>query len=171
LLQSVEIRFSDATTFRIYDTGGTDLSGPLTYTSGADISFNGWTVQISNAPQSGDEFSLRQSSAGSGDNANGLQMGKVPSTGYFSNGRLSVEGLGAAMLTSIGSAAARSGQDLLVQNSLLGQAELDFQSVSGVNLEEEAANLLRYQEAYQAASKIIGVANTLFQTLLNTLGR
>jgi len=171
LLQSVQIIFSDPATFRIYDSGGTDLSGPLTYTSGADISFNGWTVQINNAPQTGDEFSIQPGASGSGDNANGLIMGKVASNGYFSNGQISVEGLGAAMLTSVGSAAARSGQDLIVQNSLLNQAQLDFQSVSGVNLEEEAANLLRYQQAYQAASKIIGVANTLFQTLLNTVGR
>ena len=171
LLQPVQIVFDDPSTFRIYDGGGTDLSGPLAYTSGADISFNGWTLQISNAPQTGDQFLVRQTAAGSGDNANGLLMAKLPSNGYFSNGQLSVEGLGAAMLTTIGSAAARSGQDLVVQNSLLEQAEFDFESVSGVNLEEEAANLLRYQEAYLASSKIIGVANTLFQTLLGVVGR
>lgn len=171
LLQPVQIRFSDPTTFRIYDSGGADLSGPLAYTSGADIDFNGWTVQISDSPLAGDQFSISQTAAGSGDNANGLLMAMVPSKGYFSGGRLSVEGLGAAMLTSVGSAAARSGQDLIVQNSLLGQAEFDFQSVSGVNLEEEAANLLRYQEAYMAASKVISVANDMFQTLLATVGR
>jgi flagellar hook-associated protein 1 FlgK len=171
LLQPVQIVFSDPTTFRIYDSGGIDLTGPQAYTSGADINFNGWTVQISDTPQAGDQFNISQTAAGSGDNANGLKMAMVPSQGYFSGGRLSVEGLGAAMLTSIGSAAARSGQDLIVQNSLLGQAEFDFQSVSGVNLEEEAANLLRYQEAYMAASKVISVANDLFQTLLATVGR
>jgi flagellar hook-associated protein 1 FlgK len=41
------------------------------------------------------------------------------------------------------------------------------QSVSGVNLDEEAANLIRYQRAYQAAGKAIQVANTMFDTLLN----
>ena len=169
LTQSVQIAFSDPTTYRIFDNSGTDLSGPLPYTSGADISFNGWTVQISGSPQTADQFTVTPTTPGSGDNANGLMLATVASTGFFSNGRLSVEGLGASMLTSIGSAAARSGQDLIVQDSLLGQAEFDLQSVSGVNLEEEAANLLRYQEAYLAASKVIGVANDLFQTLLATL--
>lgn len=171
LLQPVQIVFTDPTTFRIEDTSGTDLSGPLTYTDGADINFSGWTLQIGGSPQTGDEFSVMPTSPGSGDNANGLILSKVPSNGYFSSGRLSIEGLGASMLTSIGSAAARSGQDLIVQNSLLDQAELDLQSLAGVNLEEEAANLLRYQEAYLASSKIIGIANDLFQTLLSTVGR
>lgn len=171
LLQSVKVVFEDPATFRIYDNLGTDLSGPLAYTSGADISFNGWKVQISGAPQIGDQFAVTQSAAGSGDNTNGLTLSNLPSQGFFSNGRLSVEGLGASMLTSIGSAAARSGQDLIVQNSLRDQAEMDMQSLSGVNLEEEAANLLRYQEAYLASSKVIGVANDLFQTLLGVVGR
>jgi len=171
LLQPVNIVFDDSTTFRIFDSGGTDLSGPLAYTSGTAINFNGWTAQISGSPQTADTFSVAQTAAGSGDNANGLSMATVPANGFFSNGRLSVEGIGAAMLTSVGSAAARSGQDLIVQNSLLGQAEFDLQGVSGVNLEEEAANLLRYQEAYLAASKVIGIANDLFQTLLATVRR
>jgi len=166
LTQPVQIRFSDPTTFSIFDSSGTDLSGPLAYTSGAAIGFNGWSVQIAGTPQAGDQFTVAPTTAGSGDNTHGLGMGKIPSTGYFSNGRLSVEGIGAAMLTSIGSAAARSGQDLIVQNSLLEQAQLDLQSVSGVNLEEEAANLLKFQQAYLASSKVIGVANDLFQTLL-----
>ena len=46
------------------------------------------------------------------------------------------------------------------------QAELAQQSLSGVNLDEEAVNLIRYQQAYQAAAKAISVANTLFDEIL-----
>jgi len=171
LLQSVNIVFDDATTYRVYDGGGTDLTGPLAYTSGADVNFNGWSLQVSGTPQAGDRFDVRATGAGSGDNSNGLVLAGISQAGYFAGGSVSVESLGASMLTSIGSAAARSGQELLIQTSLRGQAELDLQNVAGVNLEEEAANLLRYQEAYLAASKVIGVANDLFQTLLATVGR
>lgn len=171
LLQPVEIIFDDPTTFRIYDLGGTDLSGPLAYTNAADITFNGWTVQISGSPEATDRFSIAPTVAGSGDNANGLAMAGISAQGVFANGQVSIEAVGASMLTSIGSAAARSGQELIAQRSLLGQAELDMESVSGVNLEEEAANLLRYQEAYMASSKIISIANDLFQTLLGAVGR
>ena len=44
-------------------------------------------------------------------------------------------------------------------------------SVSGVNLDEEAANMLKYQQAYQAAAQMIRVASTLFDSLLNAAGR
>ena len=63
LRQPVEIRFESAGTFRIYDSSNNDLSGPLAYTSGADISFNGWTVRISGAAANADSFD-RQASHG-----------------------------------------------------------------------------------------------------------
>jgi flagellar hook-associated protein 1 FlgK len=52
----------------------------------------------------------------------------------------------------------------------VSQTEAYQQSESGVNLDEEAANLLRYQQAYQVASKVIQTANLMFDTLLS-LGR
>ena len=52
------------------------------------------------------------------------------------------------------------------QANLLAQAEARQQSVSGVNLDEEAANLLKYQQAYQAAAQATAVAKELFQTLM-----
>jgi len=171
LLQPVEIRFDDPATYRIYDSGGTDLTGALPYTSGADITFNGFTVQISGAPTNGDSFPIRPTGAGSGDNSNGIALASIGSQGFFANGQQSIDDLSASILTSIGSTASRSGQDLLVQSALREQIELDLESISGVNLEEEAANLLRFQEAYLASSKIIGVANDLFQTLLGVVGR
>jgi flagellar hook-associated protein 1 FlgK len=56
------------------------------------------------------------------------------------------------------------------QASMLSQVTKAQQSVSGVNLDEEAANLLKYQQAYQAAAKAMSIAQTMFDTLL-TLGR
>jgi flagellar hook-associated protein 1 FlgK len=57
------------------------------------------------------------------------------------------------------------------QQTVNNEAIDERDSVSGVNLDEEAANLLRYQQAYQAAAQMIQVANTLFQTLLNATSR
>ncbi len=56
------------------------------------------------------------------------------------------------------------------QASLVTQTQQAQQSLSGVNLDEEAANLLRYQQAYQASGKMMQIASTLFDTLLS-LGR
>ena len=53
------------------------------------------------------------------------------------------------------------------QTSLIAQVRAAREAVSGVNLDEEAADLLRYQQAYQAAGKLMGLANTLFDTILS----
>ena len=169
LLQSVDIVFDDATTYRIFDGGGTDLTGPLAYTSGADINFNGWTLQISGVPATGDRFAIASTGGNSGDNTNALALTGLTSKGFFAGGQLSIGNLGANLLANVGSLTSRSSAELSVQSALRSQVELDLESVSGVNLEEEAVNMLRYQEAYLAASKIITVANELFQSLLNAI--
>jgi len=171
LLQAVSIRFDDPNTYRIVDGGGTDLTGPQAYTSGADISFNGWTVQVSGSPLAGDRFDVSPTGAASGDNGNGLALAGISAQGFFDNGTLSLANLSANLVANAGAGAARAGEALSVQNALREQAELDMEAVSGVNLEEEAVNLLRYQEAYLAASKIIGVANDLFRDLLAVVNR
>ena len=169
LRQPAQIRFESAGTFRVYDSGNNDLSGPLAYTSGADISFNGWTVRISGTAANGDRFDVQPTIAGSGDNTNALALARVGRQGFRGNGQVSVDDLSARLVATVGAAAVRSGQDLKVQSSLREQVELDVESVSGVNLDEEAANLLRYQQAYQAASKIIGISDELFRSLLNMI--
>lgn len=169
LLQSARIVFDDATTFRILDSGGTDLSGPLAYTSGAPISFNGWSVTITGTPAAGDSFSVGANSAGSGDNTNALALARAGAAGLFSGGAVSVEDVAGRLVATVGAMALRAEQNMEVQSRLQEQLAFDLDSVAGVNLEEEAANMLRYQEAYQAASKIISVANELFQTLLGAL--
>jgi flagellar hook-associated protein 1 FlgK len=171
LMDTAIIAFIDPNTYRIRDSGGVDLTGPLAYTPGGDISFNGWTVQIDGATAGGDAFLVTATGAGSGDNTNALALSEISAKGYFSNGQTSLADLGANMVANVGSTAARASQSLLVQGALREQAELDLESVAGVNLEEEAVNMLRYQEAYLAASKIISVANELFQNLLSAVGR
>ena len=85
---------------------------------------------------------------------------------------MSLANLSANLVANAGAGrSARASEALSVQNALREQAELDMEAVSGVNLEEEAVNLLRYQEAYLAASKIIGVANDLFRDLLAVVNR
>lgn len=171
LLQPVEIRFESATTFRIYDAGNNDLSGPLAYTSGADIAFNGWTARISGSAANGDVFSVAPTPPGSGDNTNALALAEVAGRGYLNGGQTSVNDISARLISTVGAAALRSSQDAEVQSALREQAAVDLESVAGVNLDEEAANLLRYQQAYQAASKIIAVSDDLFRTLLGIVAR
>ncbi|MEE4185178.1 MAG: flagellar hook-associated protein FlgK, partial [Gammaproteobacteria bacterium] len=75
LLTAVRIRFDDPpTSYQITAPDGTPLTGSLPYTSGADISFNGWTVQVSGTPRAGDQFTVGSAGANSGGNANALEL-------------------------------------------------------------------------------------------------
>lgn len=171
LLATASIVFDSPTSYVVYTGGGLDLVGPLPYTSGDDISFAGWTVQVTGQPQTNDRFTVQAAAAGSGDNSNVLALAAVDQQGFFANGTQSITDLGADIVATVGSTANRASNDIKVQQALREQAEIDLQNISGVNLDEEAANMLRYQQAYLAASKVISVADGLFQNLLQIVAR
>jgi flagellar hook-associated protein 1 FlgK len=170
LQQAVDIVFDDASSYRIYDAFGTDLTGPLAYTSGADISFNGWRVRISGPAEAGDTFSISATAPGSGDNGNAIALSGIRSRGFFDGGRTSVNDSIGNMIATVGGASLQSSQNLAAQTTLRQQLELDVQNVSGVNLDEEAVNALRYQEAFMASSRLIAMADDLFLSVLNAIG-
>jgi len=171
LLTTANIVFDSPSSYVVFTGGGLDLVGPLPYTSGGTISFAGWTVEVSGQPQTGDRFIVSAAAAGSGDNANIQALAGVAQQGFFAGGTQSVNDVGADILATVGSTANRAANEVKVQQTLREQAEIDLENVSGVNLDEEAANMLRYQQAYLAASKVISVADGLFQNLIQIVGR
>jgi flagellar hook-associated protein 1 FlgK len=164
------ILFDSPTTYRVTG-GGSAPTASLPYTSGGVISYGGWTTQVSGQPVTGDRFFVLPAAAGSGDNSNMVALSSVAQKGFFVGGTQSISDLGADVAASVGSVANRASNDLKVQESLREQAEIDLENISGVNLDEEAANMLRYQQAYMAASKVISIADNLFQNLLQIVGR
>jgi flagellar hook-associated protein 1 FlgK len=169
LLQQVDIVFDDPGNYRIYDSGGTDLTGPLAYTSGADIAFNGWRLQITGAPIAGDTFAIAPTPAGTGDNGNAVALSGVRNAGYMDGGRTSINDTIGDMIAIVGGATLQSAQNLSAQTALRQQLELDLENVAGVNLDEEAVNALRYQEAFMASSRLIAMADQLFVSLLQAV--
>lgn len=104
---------------------------------------------------------------GPGDNRNMLAMAGIESKKILTNGSAT---LGDGVQGMLGKVAAttRSAQvGASAQETLLAQATARRDEVSGVNLDEEAANLLRFQQAYQASAQVASVANSLFQTMIN----
>jgi len=169
LREAVELRFESTGSLRIHDAAGNDLSGPLAWSPGDDISFNGWRVRISGSVAAGDSFSVRATGPGSADNGNALALATTATRGFLAGGQVSVDGLAARLLADVGAAALRARQDAEVQSAMQEQAQIDLEALTGVNLDEEAANMLRYQQAYMAASRMIAVSNDLFQALLGML--
>jgi flagellar hook-associated protein 1 len=161
LLQtSTSIVFTSATTYSV--NGGASVA----YTSGANIDVNGWRVQISGAPATGDTFTVGANSAASGDNSNALQLAAILQQPALVGGTRSINDLSGQLLSSVGVATsqAQAGRD--AQSAINQQDLATASNVSGVNLDEEAANMLRYQQAYQASAEVIRTASALFATLI-----
>ena len=130
------------------------------------IEINGNRVVISGNPDAGDQFSIIANTGASGDNRNALSMAATEANKLLNSGTVSVQEATSALTGSIGVSTRSADVSRQSQANLLAQAEARQQSVSGVNLDEEAANLLKYQQAYQAAAQATSVAKELFQTLM-----
>jgi flagellar hook-associated protein 1 FlgK len=106
-----------------------------------------------------------------GDNRNALLLAGVASERILEGGAASATSANATLIARTGSAAQQADLAMQAQAAIKTDAEAAMAAVSGVNLDEEAANLLRYQQAYQAMAQVIGVADSLFQTLISALRR
>ncbi len=137
-----------------------------TYTEGADISFNGFTFQLSGAPAAGDVFTITPNASGVGDNRNILALGVLQTTNTLDNGAASYQSAYGQLVSLVGNKTRELEVTSKAQANLYTQTEKAIQSASGVNLDEEAANLLRFQQTYQASGKLIEMSNTLFDTIL-----
>ena len=164
----LSITFTSATTFTVI--GAVPAVGAQTYTPGQAISFNGWTTQISGTPVAGDAFNVAANTNATGDNRNVLLMAGLQKQNLLANGTTSFQGAYSQLVGSIGAKTNELMVTSQAQDAMLTQTVAMQQGVSGVNLDEEAANLLRYQKAYQASAKAMQIANTMFDALL-TLGR
>jgi len=192
-LHEYEIRFSDSSTYSVVDLAtNTTVVPPTTYTSGDTIAFDGIEVVVTDdggGPQGGDKFfisplelsienfALNISSAEEvaasaddntlpGDNKNALSMielyqGDVPDIGNSFNGCYRT----IVTLAGTMSSTAQDSRDF--EQSLLNELNMRRESVSGVNLDEEAANLIRYQKAFEAGAKLIKVTDELLGVILN----
>jgi len=152
-----------------FDVAGTGTGLPATnqaYTAGADISFNGYTFQISGSPAAGDVFTVTPNDNGVADNRNILLLGALQATNTLENGTANYQTAYGQLVSQVGNKTRELEVTSKAQANLLAQTEESIQSVSGVNLDEEAANLLRYQQAYQASSKVIEMSSTLFDSIL-----
>jgi flagellar hook-associated protein 1 FlgK len=168
LQNRVTITFDNPpTTFDVFDvTAGVSLATNVAFTAGADITYNGWTVQVSGAPMAGDVFTVEQNSSGVSDNRNAVLLAALQTTSTMIGGTASYQSAYSQIVSEVGNKARQVETIGLAQQNLVDQAEAERQRMSGVNLDEEAANLLRYQQAYQASAKVIQIASSLFDELL-----
>jgi len=143
---------------------------PVTYTDGATISFGGVSFTLTGTPAGGDQFTIEANTNATGDNRNALLLAGLQSQNLMAGGTTTFQGIYGQLVGEIGSKTHELDVTSQAQVNMTAQTIAQQQSVSGVNLDEEAASLMRYQRAYQAAAKAMQVANTMFDALLSIGG-
>jgi flagellar hook-associated protein 1 len=164
-LNPVDIVFTSATTYSV--NGGADQ----TFTAGGNIDVNGWRLQIGGTPATGDTFTVRTNAGAVGDNRNAFALADAMKAGVIEGGTVSVSSAVERLTGNLGlqTRAAQMSRDA---EATVNESDLAARdAISGVNLDEEAANMLRYQQAYQAAAQIIAAASEMFDTLINAVRR
>lgn len=165
LLTTSVIAFTGPSTYSI------NGAGAFAYTSGSPIVINGSQFEITGTPQTGDQFTLEANTGGVGDNRNGLQLSQIQTRGILAGNTISINDNYGRLIADVGGTSRQIQTNLGAQNVIVRSIEDSISSKSGVNLDEEAARLIQYQQVYQALAQVIAVASTLFDTLLNAVRR
>ena len=160
--------------------GGTIAYDPATQSSGASFTFAGYggmTFTVSGVPAEGDQFIIENNTNGEGDNRNALAMAAIQQQNTLlgeTNGvkeTATIQEAYGLLVSDVGAKTRQANINSEASDGLLQRHQTTLSSVSGVNLDEEAANLIRYQQAYQASAQVIAVASTLFDTLIGAVRR
>jgi flagellar hook-associated protein 1 FlgK len=153
-----------------YDAATGTFSGlPATpafaYVDGGTVTWNGISFAISGTPADGDTFTLEPNLNATGDNRNAVALAGLQMQALV--GGATLQQSYGQLVADVGHRTREQQAAVASQRSLVTQVAAARDSISGVNLDEEAADLLRYQQAYQAAARMIQVAATVFDTLLD----
>jgi len=180
ILGGIQLRFTAGppTTYDVLDRGTsppTTVAAAQPYTPGTPISINGWEIKLQGSPNTGDTVVVGNAmdpqygdmytrNSGNASALMGLRDVKM-----FDESTLSDGFAGAIAQVGTRTQSALYAADL--STTIAANLERDRTAISGVNLDEEAAKLIQYQQAYQASSKMIQIAQNIFDSLIQGMGR
>lgn len=177
---SVEVVFSagSPTTFTVYDITNPanpvpleiDGIGPLEnqiYTAGEPIQLDGYEIVIKNQPAAGDRFTFEYNEDGVSDNRNALLMSGLQVKDLIDGG--SFQDIYGSLIEEVGTQTSLSVINREASQSVLKSTQQSKSSLSGVNLDEEAAKLIQFQQAYQASAQLISTSQKLFDSLIGAI--
>jgi flagellar hook-associated protein FlgK len=165
--QTFTLKFTATDRYTIVDTAtGTELADRYYDPAVLEpvVEFQGLQIKLSHAPAVGDSYKIDGNFDGLGNNVNMLDMvelNKKPTA----NGK-TIANTYIDQINSVGNLAQ---QAIITQEALMvvnEQAVASRDKVSGVNLDDEAAALIRYQQAYQACAKALQVSGELFDAIV-----
>ncbi|WP_165855002.1 flagellar hook-associated protein FlgK [Marinobacter sp. JSM 1782161] len=178
------VRFTSDTSYEILDatdpTNPQALTPPVTgtYQPGvsnklfsedpSDPNYRGFQFEISGNPEANDVFTIGYNTDGVSDNRNAAILGGMGTTNTMNGGNQSFTEAYGGLVETVGVTTRQSQLDMEAGQALLEQSTNQWESTSGVNLDEEAGRLIQYQAAYNASAQVMSVAQDLFDTLLGT---
>ncbi len=153
--------------------GGSIAYDPASESAGKTVSFPspGITFSVSGNPQAGDTFDFINNAGAAGDSSNMLEIAKLQHEQLLRNGQDTFQNLYGSIVADVGVITQQELANQEVEAVLLEQAARYRDNATGVNLDEEATNMIRYQQQYQASAQLIKVADQMFQSLLMSIGR
>ena len=161
----LDIEFTDVDRYTITDSGTGTVLAERIHTRGDPIKYQNLEISLVGEPAIGDKFIVDNNSEGFGSNDNVVRLVDIESAKIIGDNQTLHEGY----LGLLNDAGNTSRQGKIAQQALqvvYDQAVESRDSKSGVNLDEEAANLIRFQQAYQASARLIQTANQLFDSIL-----
>ena len=149
----------------------TQVDGTAATVNTLPVNLNGMSFSISGTPQNGDTFTVDNNTGGVSDNSNALLLGQLQTQNTLlasagGSATATYQSAYSQIVSQVGNKAREVQVTSQGLQALTTQAQTARDSASAVNLDEEAANLMQYQQAYQAAAKMVTVASKLFDTLL-----
>ena len=135
------------------------------------VNLNGWSVDLAGEAFVGDVLNVGPNVQGVSDNRNALALGDLQNIGTMIGGNATYHDAYSELVVLVGNETHQAEVSYEAQNALLIQAKGLKDALSGVNLDEEAGNMLKFQQSYAAAAQVISVADQIFQTLLNAVRR
>ena len=154
---------------------GVSLSSSATQVAGnlftaepeARSTYLGYQVTMDGIAEVGDRFTVDYNSEGVSDNRNGLKLTAIESARILDGSSVNIQESYGQLVEVVGAKTAQSQINTEASQALLEQSVLNRDSIAGVSLDEEAADLIKYELAYNASAQVISVARSLFDTLLN----
>ena len=177
----VDIVFSNDSpvTFTVYDMTNPNApvphempdTGPMVdqlFTPGQAIVLDGYEIEIRNQPVAGDRFSFGYNTGGVSDNSNALQLSNLQLADTVDGG--SYQDIYGRLIERVGTKTSVAVINRDASNSVLTATQESKSALSGVNLDEEAAKLVQFQQAYTASAQLISTSQKLFDTLIGSIG-
>jgi flagellar hook-associated protein 1 FlgK len=182
----------NAGNYELYNqTGGLETSGTYDATNGTTFTYSGIQFNISANAADQDSFTVsyplsttiqdfgvaitdprKLAAAGTqsgspGDNANALALAALADNTMAAMGDDTFSGYYQSLVGRVGNQSQAASDDMTFSNNFLAQLNSQRDSISGVNMDEEATNLIRFQRAYEAGARLISTADELLQAILN----